>query len=672
MKRKVIAVFTACIISVSLLSACGHQSDEPAGGQEHETPDWSVASPDNSLSVDILLDNGQLYFWVEKDDSIAVKKSMLGISTDTNLFNDLTFIQSDNEEKTISYTNITGKKKDVTTSFNGTTLTFSEGDFYLDAEFRAYNDGYAFRYGIRHVNDETGTFTIEDENTHFVLPDDAKTYGMKYVSNPGVLGNGEYYSYEEKYQYMSYNNLSSEQLGFPLMYYYENAEGEEVYSLLMESDIYGHDYHGSFLEKDGSYGLKTIHSPASGSQASLEAAYPFTSPWRVGIVGGLDTLVESTLVEDVYDETEYWKPDNYDTLSDEEKKIYDYEWVLPGCGAWSYLNYDSEATKHSSQRDWEEQKKYVDAIANLEWPWLVLDAGWNEGGFNEAEFKEFVQYANAKGVHIMVWADSFASMYTRAATGVRLDQWKSWGIEGIKVDFFDGQGVPYMSEKWKLNSQQSLDDHYEMIYQEAAKRQMVVDCHGCNIPTGERRKYPNVINREAIRGYEFKNVDAGQTVILPFTRGTIGPNDFTPAIIPYLSGTVTVGHNMGLAVTLESGMPTFSDIPEHYSSENVWFDFYKSLPAVWDDTKLVSAELGDYVVIARRSGDKWYIGCNATSAKSIEINLSFLQAGNYNANIWKDGAAYNAVVKEEKTVTNASTLSIDVAKNGGFAIIIEN
>ena len=74
---------------------------------------------------------------------------------------------------------------------------------------------------------------------------------------------------------------------------------------------------------------------------------------------------------------------------------------------------------------------------------------------------------------------------------------------------------------------------------------------------------------------------------------------------------------MGLAVTLESGMPTFSDIPEHYSSENVWFDFYKSLPAVWDDTKLVSAELGDYVVIARRSGDKWYIGCNATSAKSI-------------------------------------------------------
>ena len=194
MKRKVIAVFTACIISVSLLSACGHQNDEPAGGQGNETPDWSVASPDNSLSVDISLDNGQLYFWVEKDDSTAVKKSMLGISTDTNLFNDLTFIQSDSEEKTINYTNITGKKKDVTTSFNGTTLTFSEGDFYLDAEFRAYNDGYAFRYGIRHVNDETGTFTIEDENTHFVLPDDAKTYGMKYVSNSGVLGNGEYYA----------------------------------------------------------------------------------------------------------------------------------------------------------------------------------------------------------------------------------------------------------------------------------------------------------------------------------------------------------------------------------------------------------------------------------------------------------------------------------------------
>ena len=165
----------------------------------------------------------------------------------------------------------------------------------------------------------------------------------------------------------------------------------------------------------------------------------------------------------------------------------------------------------------------------------------------------------------MVWADSYSSFYTRTQTRAKLAQWQQWGIEGIKIDFFDGQGAPYLSDQWKLESQQSLDEHYEMIYQEAARYKMLVDCHGCNKPTGERRQYPHVINREAIRGYEFKSVDSKQTAYLPFTRGAIGPSDFTPAIIPYLSGTVPGAHNMGLAVPLESGMPTFSDMPAHFT-----------------------------------------------------------------------------------------------------------
>lgn len=667
---RAVCAFIVALLMCSLFVACN--SDNPPQNKPTDNankPDWTITSPDEKIKAEIYFTAGQISYSVDKDDVVVVEKSNLGMATDECEFVDLSFVSEKTSEDTISYTNVTGKTKQVTTSYKQKILTFAEGDYELDVVFRVYNDGYAFRYYIRNAGDNDGEFTVTDELTHFALPNDAKTYAMEAVLNEtGVLGSGEYYSYEEKYQYRSYKNLADEKLGFPVLYSVKSGDNE-VYSLISESDIYGHDYHGSALQKDGSDGLKTIHMPACGSEASMTASYPFTSPWRVAIVGSLDTIVESTLIEDVYDEIEPWKPDNYDSLSVEEKEIYTYDWVNPGVAAWSYLNYGSDPEKRAAQSNYELQRKYVDAISNLGWTWLVLDAGWDEGSFTETAFTEFVKYANAKNVHIMVWADSYKSFYTRTQTSAKLAQWQEWGIEGVKIDFFDGQGAPYLSEKWKLESQQSLDEHYEMFYQEAAKYKMLVDCHGCNKPTGERRQYPHVINREAIRGYEFTNVDSKQTAYLPFTRGTIGPSDFTPAIIPYIADTVTVAHNMGLAITLESGMPTFSDVPEHFTSGE-YLDFYRNLPVVWDETKFVTASLGDYVVIARRSGNKWYVGCTASYAGTIDFDLSFLGNGNYNARIWQD-SGYNKVAQSSQSVNATTKLSLTVQKGGGFTMIIE-
>ena len=666
--------WTICVLAVVFvlsfaLAACDTDTPTPTPPDNKDQPNWTLTSPDGKIKADIYFANGQIAYTVAKDGIAVVEKSNLGMATDQCEFVDLTFVSEQTSEDTISYTNITGKTKQVTTSYKQNVLTFAEGDYTLDVVFRTYNDGYAFRYNIRKANENNGEFTVTDEFTHFALPENAKTYAMAVVTNVGVLGGGAYYSYEDKYQYRSYKNLGDEQLGFPVMYSVKSGD-EEVYSLITEADIYGRNYHGSALQKGGNDGLKTIHMPACGNDAAMTASYPFTSPWRVAVVGGLDTIVESTLVEDVYDEIEPWKPDDYDSLSEEEKQIYTYDWVHPGAAAWSYLNFDGDPAKAAAQSNYELQRQYVDAISDLGWTWLVLDAGWDTGSFVEAEFVEFVKYANSKNVHIMVWADSYSSFYTRTQTSAKLAQWQKWGIEGVKIDFFDGQGAPYLSDQWKLESQQSLDEHYEMFYQEAAKYKMVVDCHGCNKPTGERRQYPNVINREAIRGYEFKNVDSRQTAYLPFTRGTIGPSDFTPAIIPYLSGTVTVAHNMGLAVTLESGMPTFSDMPDHFTSGE-YLDFYRNLPVVWDETKLVTASLGDFVVIARRSGNKWYVGCTASYAGAIDFDLSFLGEGNYTARIWQDSAEYNKVAQSSQSVTSATKLSLTVQKGGGFTMIIE-
>ena len=662
-----------CVLAVVFLltfalAACNTDTPDPTPPDNKDKPSWTLTSPDGKITLDVYFANGQIAYSVAKGDVTVVEKSNIGMATDKCEFVDLTFVESQTDSKTISYTNVSGKTKQVTTSFKQNILTFAEGDYILDVVFRTYNDGYAFRYNIRKTDGTEGDFTVTDELTHFALPGNAKTYAMAVVTNVGVLGGGAYYSYEDKYQYRSYKNLANEQLGFPVLYSVKSGN-DEVYSLITEADIYGREYHGSALQLDGTDGLKTIHMPACGGEASMKASYPFTSPWRVAVVGGPDTMVESTLVEDVYDEIEPWKPDDYDSLSEEEKQIYTYDWVKPGAAAWSYLNFDGDPAKQAAQSNYKLQRQYVDAIADLGWTWLVLDAGWDAGSFTEKVFVDFVQYANAKGVHIMVWADSYSSFYTRTQTSATLAKWAKWGIEGVKIDFFDGQGAPYMSDKWKLESQQSLDEHYEMFYQEAAKYKMVVDCHGCNKPTGERRQYPHVINREAVRGYEFKSVDSKQTAYLPFTRGSIGPTDFTPAIIPYLSDTVTVAHNMGLAVTLESGMPTFSDMPDHFTSGE-YLDFYRNLPVVWDETKLVTADLGDYVVIARRSGNKWYVGCTASYAGTIDVDLSFLGDGNFTARIWQD-SEYNKVSQSSQGVTSTSKLSLTVQKGGGFTMIIE-
>lgn len=662
-----------CVLAVVFLltfalAACDTDTPDPTPPDNKDEPNWTLTSPDGKITLDVYFAKGQIAYSVAKGDVTVVEKSNIGMATDKCEFVDLTFVESQTDSKTISYTNVSGKTKQVTTSYKQNILTFAEGDYMLDVVFRAYNDGYAFRYNIRKADGSEGDFTVTDELTHFALPGNAKTYAMAVVTIVGLLGGDEYYSYEDKYQYRSYKNLTNEQLGFPVLYSVKSGD-DEVYSLITEADIYGREYHGSALQIDGTDGLKTIHMPACGSEVSMKASYPFTSPWRVAVVGGPDTMVESTLVEDVYDEIEPWKPDDYDSLSEEEKQIYTYDWVKPGAAAWSYLNFDGDPAKQAAQSNLELQRQYVDAIADLGWTWLVLDAGWDTGSFTEKVFVDFVQYANAKGVHIMVWADSYSSFYTRTQTSATLAKWAKWGIEGVKIDFFDGQGAPYLSDKWKLESQQSLDDHYEMFYQEAAKYKMVVDCHGCNKPTGERRQYPHVINREAVRGYEFKNVDSKQTAYLPFTRSSIGPTDFTPAIIPYLSGTVTVAHNMGLAVTLESGMPTFSDMPDHFTSGE-YLDFYRNLPVVWDETKLVTADLGDYVVIARRSGNKWYVGCTASYAGTIDVDLSFLGEGNFTARIWQD-SEYNQVSQSSQSVTSASKLSLTVQKGGGFTMIIE-
>ena len=566
--KKRILMLTSCVLAAACLFGtvgCGGNTKQNV---LEDRGNWSVASPDGSVVSNVKMDgNGDLFYSVTKGETVVVGNSALGIDIAEDDF-DLTTVHAVNSRKIEgSYENISGKSSAVEYECNETTITLKGWDFYLDIVMRAYDDGYAFRYGVRAVDGSSGVMTVNNEKTEFVLPSGSSVWAQQYVSSSNE---GDYFSYEESYDYRSSDNLRPDvYFAFPLLY---QIKGTNIYSLVTESELVGSGYYGSFLkmpsDKQGTGTLQTVHSPAGIKINDNQVSYPFESPWRVGITGDMKTVQESELVEKVYDDQEYWKPDNYDELSEEEKSTYDYDWVDTGLTTFNWLHYGNEQQNDYSGL----QRGYVDLAASMGWTYTLLDAGWNED-LNEDEFLSFVEYAHSKGIKVIVWSSAYGTFakgnYENLC--VKLDLYKSYGIDGIKVDFFDGQYVENL--KFQGEDIDSIK-WYETIYQETAKRRMIVIPHGCNKPTGERRKYPHVLSREGIYGNEFHNVSSSVTINELFTRCVIGPSDFTPVVRP-LGDFLTAGHQMALAVLMESGVPAMADYADVYYSD-IYNSFYKA------------------------------------------------------------------------------------------------
>ena len=299
------------------------------------------------------------------------------------------------------------------------------------------------------------------------------------------------------------------------------------------------------------------------------------------------------------------------------------------------------------------------------WKYTILDGGWNSG-LKVDNFIEFVDYAHGKGVKVIVWCNALTDFGNGNADVLRtkLDIWKSYGVDGIKIDFFDGQnainpthqGEDIETIKW-----------YETIYQETAKRQMIVIPHGCNKPTGERRKYPHVLSREGIYGNEFHNVSSSVTINELFTRCVIGPSDFTPVVHP-LGDFLTAGHQMALAVLMESGVPAMADYADVYYSET-YNAFYKALPSLRDETVFLGGEPDVYYCAAVRSGDEWFVaGCNALIATEVEVDFSFLEEEvTYTATVYNnDPESADDVVVTQETLDSSQNRKISLSQHGGF------
>lgn len=678
--RTICGILAGAIFSSSLIS-CG--SDKKSS-DDFKLSDgdyaWTLSSKDEKMLVSVWFYRGTLLYEVGYEGKTVVEKSSLGLKTSTVDFTeDLTFVDVEkNNNVAVSYSTITGKKSQVETSYNELVVSVSKSGLDFDVTVRAYEDGFAFRYDLSSPSESNKQVVIVEENSEFALPDQT----MAYIQKADLKR--DYFSYEESYETSMVESMSGIAASMPLLY--KTQDG--VWALVTESDLYGHDYIGSFLECDENGVLQTVSS--YGAERQVQVSLPFTSPWRLASVGSLATVVESTLVEDVYGEVEYWKPENYDDLSQEEQVIYNYDWVTPGTSAWDWLYHHSD--KVNEQADYYMHLEYLDYAIEHGLEWITLDAGWND--FNPDTiylFKKLVKRAHENNVKVMVWGWAHKEMGDEATMIETLNFWDEIGVDGLKIDYFDGQKQDTAN---KVESQETLKIT-ERLYQETAKRQMVLNCHGCNKPTGERRVYPHVINREGIRGNEnMTNYKIEDMIALPFIRGSVGPSDYTPTIQPTLRMESTPASQLAMHILLETGGLTLGDEYATYQV-SIAEDFIMNLPTRYDDVKFLEGDPSEYCVIMRRAGSDYYVAGITLHDKEFVLDLSFLEDGKqYQVEIYYDeiyveegddgwGTVVpisNVTVKAQKDdmgllrrtqkATKNTKLNISAMETGGFALKI--
>jgi len=307
----------------------------------------------------------------------------------------------------------------------------------------------------------------------------------------------------------------------------------------------------------------------------------------------------------------------------------------------------------------------------------VLDEGWYKLGdvmevVPEINMEELTAYAKKKNVGIILWVvwKSFDDKFDQA-----LDQFEKWGIKGIKIDFMQ-------------RNDQKLINFYYKACRETAKRHMLVDFHGGQSQITMTRTWPNMISGEGVRGMEWSKWSAESepqhNVTLPFTRMFLGPMDYTPGAMlnatkttfaPIHERPMAMGtrcHQLAMYVVFESPLQMLADSPSNYLREPEAMEFLAPVPTVWDETRVLDAKLGEYLVVARRNGRDWYVGAMTNwTGRDLEVDLSFLPSGNFSMDAYQDGVNADRLasdyVKTKGQVTGSKKFKITLAPGGGWA-----
>lgn len=621
-----------------------------------------VKSPNGelNLSVDV---KDKIYYSVSYGNDLLLKDCYLNLQLENEILGNNPKLRSTKKGVIDESVKREIPLKNAVVKNHCNTLRMNFAGNYA-VEFRVFDNGVAYRF----ITDKKGENIVMGEDFVLNFPANYKAH----LSQP----NGFKTSYEYPYTHV---NTEEYKATDRMTYLPILLETNKPYKILIsEADL--HDYPCMFLKSTGQNGMQSLFPKVplefgEDGDRSLkilkEADYIAKTagkrsfPWRFMVITKEDKqLLENEMVY------------NLSTPC----VLEDYSWIKPGQVSWEWWH-DARlyGVDFRSGYNMDSYKYYIDFASKFGIPYIIMDEGWAKSTRDPytpnptINLAELIQYGKERNVKIVLWL-------TWLAVENNFDLFKTfadWGVAGVKIDFMD------RSDQWMVN-------YYERVAKEAAKHKLFVDFHGSFKPAGLERKYPNVLSYEGVLGMEQGgNCRPANSIYLPFMRNAVGPMDFTPGSMlsaqpednrstrANAMGSGTRAYQMALFVVFESGLQMLADNPVYYYRERPCTEFISSVPVTWDETKVLYAKVGEAVVVARRKGDKWFIGgITNNEGRTINLDLSFLPAGqSFTLTSFEDGINADRQAMDykqrESKVNNATQLTIKMVRNGGWAGVIK-
>lgn len=627
----------------------------------------SLTSPDGRVVV-VVNDTDGLRYRVMLDGEPVLTDSALGLDFEGgfSLGRRATLTGAKRMEHDSTWENPLGQRRAVRDHYRELKLELQEqadSPGRLNVILRAYDDGVALRYEIP-VQPGLERYVVTHERTEFLFPADLTCWAGDYSD---CAEN----QYPEKRVSQLTANIARPHV-LPLLVKLSNG-----YAAIAESDLL--DWAGMFLTAAGP---RADGTPRPGAKATLAARKDGRalvvgqdrrlSPWRVIILARhARELVGNELVA---------------TLAT-PSQIADTSWIKPGITAWDVWWTGINPTQPdykglNSRGDTRSHREYIEFAAEMGFPYQMIDWFWYEPmNHPKADLTQpaahvdipgLIEFARERNVRLLLWLDSHD--VERQGFDKVFAQVAKWGFAGVKIDFMNHDGQETV--KW-----------YNDVLAAAARYQLLVDLHGAYKPTGLARTWPNYITQEGVLGNEYSKIrpDACttlHTITLPFTRGLLGPMDFTPG--GFLNRTAadfkvtqpaqvigTRARQLAQTVVYFSPLLVLCDSPANYRGQP-GVEFFRGLPTVWDETVVLSAEVAQHVVIARRSGDRWYLAAmNGDAPLTLTVPLGFLGDGEWTVRAFADtpesATAPTSIAETRTVVRSAGTLTLTLAPAGGYA-----
>ena len=637
----------------------------------------SLFSPDSTLRVDCRINDSlsncfQYSVWFNNAGVVNPSGFELNFKNQEPFRNNLKIVNTRTEVVNEKWDRVWGKRKTAVNHYTQLIVEIQETvkpQRKVNIFIRAYNDGLAIRYELP-VQEAMDTIVLTNEKIEISFPGNHTVWAS--------FWNTFHLSQEKEFDKVTLNDIKPENIiGTPMLV----KASENSWVALLEANVTGWACSGltAVADKPNTLVFRPSRLPDDTTVAVKTADQRF-SPWKVMMIGSEPgKLIESDIVQNL----------------NEPCALDDVSWIKPGVSAWDWWWCGSYAPDAGFKlgSNTQTMKYFIDFASGMGWQYQIVDWHWygppfrEDGSFNldaditkmnsEIDIPGIVAYAGSKNIRIilwLLWPNADKQMEEAFAL------YEKWGVAGVKIDFMD-------------RNDQAMVDFYHRVARTAAKHHLVVDFHGAYVPDGFSRTYPNLITREGVLGNEYNKwsdrITPVHCLTLPFTRMLAGEMDFTPGgfindrpdQFKVVGGDSPAPHVMGtrcfqlaMMVVYESAFQVFCESPYNVRNQP-GSDFLKGIPSSWDETRVLQGVPGEIAVIARKSGNTWYIGGMSIDKRHIAIKPDFLDSVSYRAVAWSDAPDSDKnprkLTKTEFSTNPDATFGFDVMPGGGFVAILK-